>query len=160
MEEKAKVMEKKTIVDAFVEGARNGYKISINSMVPNVLFAFALIQTLNLTGPSDIPGKVCQPVMGLFGLPGIAATVLIAGFLSVGGGVGAAASLYASGALGNDHITILIPGILMMGASLQYMGRCLGTATVKNKYYAFLIGINILNSLLSMIVMRILVSIF
>ena len=38
MEEKAKVKEHKTIVDSFVEGARNGYKISINSMVPNVLF--------------------------------------------------------------------------------------------------------------------------
>ena len=37
MEEKAKVKERKTIVDAFVEGARNGYKISINSMVPNSL---------------------------------------------------------------------------------------------------------------------------
>ena len=160
MEEKAKVKEHKTIVDSFVEGARNGYKISINSMVPNVLFAFVLIQILNLTGLSDILGKVCQPVMGLFGLPGIAATVLIAGFLSVGGGVGAAASLYAAGSLGSDHITILIPGILMMGASLQYMGRCLGTATVKNKYYVFLIGVNIVNSLLSMIVMRILVSLF
>ena len=156
MEEKAKVKEHKTIVDSFVEGARNGYKISINSMVPNVLFAFVLIQILNLTGLSDILGKVCQPVMGLFGLPGIAATVLIAGFLSVG----AAASLYAAGSLGNDHITILIPGILMMGASLQYMGRCLGTATVKNKYYVFLIGVNIVNSLLSMIVMRVIVSFF
>ena len=88
------------------------------------------------------------------------ATVLIAGFLSVGGGVGDAARLYASGALGTDHITILIPGILLMGASLQYMGRCLGTATVKNKYYGFLIGINVLNSLLSMIVMKIIVSLF
>ncbi len=155
-----KTKEKKTIIDAFVEGARNGYNISINSMVPNVLFAFVLIQILNLTGLSDILGKACQPIMGIFGLPGIAATVLIAGFLSVGGGVGAAASLYASGALANDHITILIPGILLMGASLQYMGRCLGTSTVKNKYYPFLIGINIVNSLLAMIVMRVLVSLF
>ena len=69
MEEKVKVKERKTIVDSFVEGARNGYKISINSMVPNVLFAFVLIQILNLTGLSDILGKVCQPVMGRFGLP-------------------------------------------------------------------------------------------
>ena len=155
-----KTKEKKTIIDAFVEGARNGYNISINSMVPNVLFAFVLIQILNLTGLSDILGKACQPIMGIFGLPGIAATVLIAGFLSVGGGVGAAASLYASGALAHYHITNLIPGILLMGASLQYMGRCLGTSTVKNKYYPFLIGINIVNSLLAMIVMRVLVSLF
>lgn len=147
--------ERKTIVDSFVEGARNGYKLSANSMVPNVLFAFVLIQILNLTGLSDLLSTVCKPVMVLFGLPGIAATVLIAGFLSVGGGVGAAASLYASGMLTNQHITILIPGILLMGASLQYMGRMLGTANVKNKFYPLLIGINVGNALLAMLVMRI-----
>ena len=111
MEEKAKVKEHKTIVDSFVEGARNGYKISINSMVPNVLFAFVLIQILNLTGLSDILGKVCQPVMGLFGLPGIAATVLIAGFLSVGGGVGAAADHRARGGAGAARLAGYVPAV-------------------------------------------------
>lgn len=150
-------MKQKTIIDAFVEGARNGYKLSANSMVPNVLFAFVLIQILNLTGLSDLLGTICQPVMVLFGLPGIAATVLIAGFLSIGGGVGAAASLYAGGLLTGTHITILIPGILLMGASLQYMGRILGMAEIKNKFYPILIGINIGNAFLGMLVMRFLV---
>lgn len=149
--------KKGTIIDAFVEGARNGYKLSANSMVPNVLFAFALIQILTLTGLTDILGKIFEPVMGIFALPGIAATVLIASFLSVGGGVGAAASLYAAGMLTNENITILVPGILLMGASLQYMGRLLGTANIKNKFYPLLIGVNVVNSLLAMLVMRFLV---
>ena len=51
-----KVTPKKTVVDAFVEGARNGFGISANSMAPNVMFAFVLIQILNLTGLSDILG--------------------------------------------------------------------------------------------------------
>ena len=89
------VKVKKTVVDAFVEGARNGFQISSNSMAPNVMFAFVLIQILNLTGLSDILGVIFQPVMAVFGLPGIAATVLIGSFLSIGGGVGVAASLYA-----------------------------------------------------------------
>lgn len=150
-------MKQKTIIDAFVEGARNGYKLSANSMVPNVLFAFVLIQILNLTGLSDLLSIVCEPVMVLFGLPGIAATVLIAGFLSIGGGVGAAASLYTSGLLTGTHIAILIPGILLMGASLQYMGRILGMAEIRNKFYPLLIGVNVANAFLGMLVMRFLV---
>ncbi len=143
-----------TIIDAFVEGARNGYKLSANSMVPNVLFAFAMIQILNLTGLTDILGRVFEPVMGIFSLPGIAATVLIAAFLSIGGGVGVAASLYASGMLTNQNITILVPGILLLGASLQYMGRILGTSNVKNNFYPILIAINIINATLAMLLMR------
>lgn len=146
-----------TIIDAFVEGARNGYNISARSMVPNVLFAFALIQILNLTGLTDVLGRVFEPLMGIFSLPGIAATVLIAAFLSTGGGVGVAASLYASGLLTNQDVTILAPGILLLGASLQYMGRLLGTANVKNSFYPHLIGINVLNALLAMLAMRFLV---
>lgn len=150
-------VKKKTIIDSFVEGARNGFHISSTSMTPNVLFAFALIQILNITGLSDLIGIVFKPIMGIFGLPGIAATVLIASWLSVGGGVGVAASLLASGKIVGSDITILIPAIMLMGAQLQYMGRILGTAGVKNKYYPHLFIISILNACLGMLVMRFLV---
>ena len=153
-----KVTPKKTVVDAFVEGARNGFGISANSMAPNVMFAFVLIQILNLTGLSDILGVIFQPVMGIFGLPGVAATVLIASFLSMGGGVGVAASLYSSGLINGTHISIMIPAIMLMGSLLQYMGRILGTANVDNKYYPQLFAICFINAILSMFVMRMIVS--
>ena len=147
----------KTVVDAFVEGARNGFQISSNSMAPNVMFAFVLIQILNLTGLSDILGVIFQPVMAVFGLPGIAATVLIGSFLSIGGGVGVAASLYAGGMITGTDITILMPAIMLMGALLQYMGRILGTANIDNKYYPHMFGICFINSVLAMLVMRLFV---
>lgn len=144
---------KKNIIDGFVEGARDGFNMSAMSMAPNVIFAFALIQMLNLTGLTDVIGKVFGPLMSIFKLPGVAATVLMASLFSTGGGVGAAASLAASGQLGNSDIAILLPAIMLMGALLQYTGRCLGTAGVKSKYYVHFWIIAIINAILAMLIM-------
>jgi spore maturation protein SpmB len=51
-------------------------------------------------------------------------------------------------------VTILLPAIFLMGAQVQYMGRCLGTAGVKSKYYPALFAISIVNAAISMLVMR------
>ena len=80
----AKTEKKGNIIDAFVGGARNGFKIGTNSMVPNIIFGFAVISILNLTGLMEIIGKVFTPIMGIFGLPGVAATAWMAIFVSMG----------------------------------------------------------------------------
>ncbi len=145
---------KKTLVDVFVEGARKGWGVAINSMLPNVLLAFVLIEVLNLSGLLKMLGSVCGPIMAIFGLPGEAVTVLLASWLSMGGGVGVAASLYTAKILTNTHVTIVFPAIFLMGAQIQYMGRLLGTAGVQSRYYGMMFGICILNALLAMLVMR------
>ena len=76
------------VIDAFVDGARNGLKIAFNSMLPNTLFGFTLTIILNLTGLADVIGVVFAPVMRIFGLPGVAATAVMAIFLSMGGAAG------------------------------------------------------------------------
>jgi spore maturation protein SpmB len=74
--------------------------------------------------------------------------------MSMGGGAGVAASLYAAKALDGTHLTILLPAIFLMGAQVQYMGRCLGTAGVQARYYPVLFGISIFNAVVAMLVMR------
>lgn len=146
--------QKKTIVDIFVDGARKGWNVGISSIIPNVLMAFVLIHALQVTGLLGLMGKVFNPVMAIFGLPGQAVMVLIGAWMSMGGGVGVAASLYTSGVLNQTHVTILLPAIFLMGAQVQYMGRLLGTAGVQGRYYPMLFGISILNAVISMIIMR------
>lgn len=150
-------MNNKSIIDVFVEGARKGFKVNINSMLPNLVMAFVLIQALKVTGILTLLGKVCAPIMAIFGLPGEGIMVLFAAWLSMGGGVGAAAGLFTEGALTPDQIAILMPAIFLMGAQAQYMGRCLGTAGVQGRFYAPLLLIAIVNALLAMLVMRFLV---
>jgi spore maturation protein SpmB len=148
---------KKSLIDVFVEGARKGLQINFNSIIPNLIMAFVLIQALKITGILAFLGNAFAPIMAVFGLPGEGITVLLSAWLSMGGGVGACASLYAEGILTGTHVSILIPAIFLMGAQAQYMGRCLGTAGVQGKYYAPLLGIAIVNALLAMLVMRFLV---
>ena len=147
--------QKKTLPDIFVEGAKKGWNVGISSIIPNVLMAFVLIHALRLSGLLDMLGTLFNPVMGLFGLPGQAVMVLVGAWMSMGGGVGVAASLYAAKVLNPTHVTILLPAIFLMGAQIQYMGRLLGTAGIQGRYYPMLFGISILNAIISMIIMRI-----
>jgi spore maturation protein SpmB len=149
----------KNIVDIFVAGAKNGYNMGINNMLPNVVMAYILIRIFNITGILKILGELFAPIMGIFGLPGEGIVVLFTAFLSMGGGAGAAASLHASGHLSDTHVTIIIPAIFLIGAQLQYMGRLLGTIGIPAKYYPPMLGISLLNAVISMFIMRVLVGI-
>ncbi len=148
------IKEKKMITDVFVEGARKGWNIGISSVMPNVMMAFVIIHALKITGILDILGTVFGPVMAIFGLPGEAATVLMGAWLSMGGGVGVAVSLFTQGVIDGGQVAILTPAIFLMGAQIQYAGRLLGAAEVESRHYGILFGICILNAFLSMFVMR------
>ena len=137
-----------------MDGARKGWAVGTNSILPNVLMAYVLIQILRVSGVLDVLGNIFNPVMAVFGLPGKAAMVLMGSWMSMAGGAGVAASLYASNALDRTHVTILLPAIFLMGAQVQYMGRCLGTAGVKSRHYPMLFVISIVNAAISMLVMR------
>lgn len=146
---------KKPLTDVFVDGARKGWNIGVNSIIPNVLLAYALIQILKVAGLLHSLEAIFNPFMGVFGLPGTAVMVLAGSWLSMGGGVGVAASLFSSGSLDGTHLAILMPAIYLMGSQIQYMGRMLGTAGVQSRFYPALFTISIINAMLGMFMMRI-----
>lgn len=145
------------ITDVFVKGAINGWNLITHSTIPNVLMAFVIIKILNISGLLAIIGKVFSPIMMIFGLPGEAATVLIAGWMSIGGGVGVAAALIDQGSIGVRDIAILCPAIVLMGSQVQYMGRCLGVIETSAKRIPVLMGISIINALIAMLIMNFIV---
>ena len=144
---------KPMVTDVFVKGAIQGWNIATHSTIPNVLMAFVIIAALNVAGLLPILGDIFRPLMGLFGLPGEAAAVLIAGWMSMGGGVGVAAALFDQGAISVGDCAILAPAIYLMGSQLQYMGRCLGVIGTRGK----MMLVSIINAFISMIIMNILV---
>lgn len=149
--------QRKMVTDAFVEGARRGWNIAIGSMLPNVLMAFVLIYILRLTGILELLGQLFAPMMGLFGLPGEALMVLLAAWLSMGGGVGVASSLFAAGALSLENIAVLAPAMYLMGSQVQYIGRVLGVIGTPGRLIPVMVGISVLNAFLALWVMQILV---
>ena len=149
--------EKPMLTDVFVSGVKRGWGIAIGSMLPNVLMAFILIYVLKLTGILDLIGTVCGPVMKVFGLPGEALMVLLAAWLSMGGGVGVASSLFAAGSLSLHDIAVLAPAMYLMGSQVQYIGRLLGVVGTPGKYIPVMVLISIINALLALLVMQIIV---
>ncbi|WP_312951186.1 YjiG family protein [Superficieibacter sp.] len=151
------VQARKNVMDLFIDGARRGFTIATTSLLPSVVMAFVIIQALSVTGLLEIVGSICQPIMALWGLPGEAATVLLAAVMSMGGGTGVCASLVLTGVLTGHDATVLLPAIYLLGNPVQNVGRCLGTAGVKPKYYPHIITICVINALLSIWVMQALV---
>ncbi len=143
------------IFDIFVSGARKGWNIGVNNLIPNILMAYVIAYILSVLGVMDFIGAVCGPVMGLLGLPGEALIVLLTVWLSCSAGVGVAAAFFSSGHLNPEHITILLPAFVLMGSQLQYMGRLLGTADVPKKYWPLLMVISVVNAIIGMIIMRV-----
>ncbi|MDO5531986.1 YjiG family protein [Sutterella sp.] len=140
--------------DIFIVGLRKGLNIGLYSLLPNVLMAFVLTHILRLFGVMDFLGEYCGGVMGIFGLPGEAVTVLLATWLSCGAGVGVAASLASHNTLSPHDITILAPAFILMASQIQYMGRLLGVADVPKKYWPVLMVNSVLMASISMICMR------
>lgn len=139
--------------DIFVVGARKGFTVATQNLMPNVLMAYTIAQILTILGVMDLIGKVFGPVMGVFGLPGEAIMVLLTSWLSLSAGTGLAASMIASGQLQGIHVTMLFPACVLMGSQLQYMGRLLGVADVPKKYWPLLMLTSILNALCVLTIM-------
>ncbi len=147
-------MAHKTYFEMFVDGARDGWRIGIHSLLPNIVMAFTLIKILDDTGAMAVLGKYCAPVMALFGVPGEAFTALVAGLMSISGGVGVAASLLANGTLSGQDVTIILPGIFLLGGQLENLGRVLGVIGIAPRFYPMLWGVTLLNAAAGMILMR------
>ena len=143
--------------DIFVIGARKGFTVATQNLLPNVLMAYTLSEILNLLGVMKIIGAIFGPAMGLFGLPGEAVTVLLTAWLSSSAGTGIAVSLLSNGTINGTHATILIPAIFLLGSQIHFLGRLLGVADVPKKYWPLLMLTSILNACIAMVIMNILV---
>lgn len=157
---KAEIKASRNILDMFMDGARNGYQIAVHNLIPALVMAFVLIRVLEVTGLLKTVGNICGPVMLLWGLPGEAATVILASVMSMGGAVGVAASLYTSGHLSAVHLSALLPAIYLMGNPVQNVGRVLGLSESNPRHYTAILTIGAINALLSIWVMQLLLQFF
>lgn len=144
-------------LDTFIVGARKGFNVAVMNLIPNVLMAYVLAQVLDLLGVLAFFREYCSGVMGIFGLPGDAITVLVATWLSCSAGVGMAASLYSQGLITPEHVTILMPALLLMASQIQYMGRLLGVADCPKRYWPLLMFNSIFMASIGMLIVRFLV---
>ena len=133
--ETEKTSSKKSFVEIFMEGAFKGWNMGIKSMLTALVLAYALMYMLKASGAMVLLEKVFSPVMGIFSLPGIAITALVAALMSKPGGVATAVALYTQGLLTDVEVTAMFPAlVLMCGLVSQYVRVVVVSGTERRRH--------------------------
>lgn len=154
MEATAVATPKRTIIEEFVYGAKNGMYLGLERIVPAMIMAYVLILILRLTGLMTIIGTAVAPIMALFGLPGEAVICLVSAFFAKAAGCATAATLYADGVITAGQATILFPACITMGTLVGHFVRCVVASGTNAKHHALMVAIPIVDALLSMLLIR------
>ena len=150
--------KKESIVTTFMNGAKKGFYIGVEQILPAMILGYAIIQFLQLTGLVDVAGKIFGPVMGLFGLPGEAIIVLLSAFFSKAAGAATAANLFIQGTINAAQATILVMPCMLMGTLVGHYARIVLVANVNPKHRGLLLVVPIIDSIVGMLLMRVLLS--
>ncbi|MDR3349991.1 MAG: hypothetical protein LBO03_10435 [Acidaminococcales bacterium] len=148
------------IVEEFMKGAKKGFYIGVEMIAPAMVMAYALIEFLNITGLMPIIGKVLNPVMGIFGLPGEATVALLAAFFAKAAGCAAAATLYTAGKIDAAQATILFPACVTMGTLVGHFARIVLVSNANKKFYPVLFAAPIVDAVMVMFLTRLVLVFF
>lgn len=148
--------QKRSIVDVFLKGCAQGFKVGIENITPAMILGYVLVYILQTTGLMDLLGTVMSPVMALFGLPGEAFAVMISAFFAKASGCATAASMYESGTLTLGQASMLLPACILMGTLIGHYARILLVTESNKKWHAVQIGICLFDAVLSLLIMRVL----
>ena len=150
-----KVLAKKEgFLQSFNAGAYSGFMIGVKSLIPNVVFAYALIRFLTITDLLNVIEIVFRPIMMLLGLPGVAAPALLMGFMSSSSGLAIVASLATEGLLTGAQVAMLMVGIMTEASSIQFLGRVLAVTGIKEKHYPLMMIMNAISAILGILITR------
>lgn len=140
--------------EIFAKGARKGLGIVANNLLPYMVLAYVLTDMLNRLGALTVIGHVFGPVMGIFGLPGETAIIILTTWMSSSAAIGLTLSMLGSGVISPQDVTIMMPAYYLLNAQLQYMGRLLGVVGVPAKYWPLLMLASLLNACFAMLIMH------
>lgn len=145
----APVEEKKAKPSApelFMQGAKKGFYIGVELIVPAMVMAYSLLAFLKYLGIMPVIGQILGPVMSIFGLPGEASLALLAAFFAKAAGAATAASLYAAGTITAAQATILFPACITMGTLIGHFARVILVCRVRAVYYPVMFLIPIIDA--------------
>ena len=150
---------KTSIVEVFMKGAKKGFYLGVEQILPAMILGYVIIQFLKLTGLIDILSVVFGPIMAIFGLPGESVVVLLSAFFSKAAGAAAAANLYGEGVLTAAQCTILIIPCMLMGTLIGHFARIVLVADVNAKHRGLMLLVPIIDSVVGMLVMRLILTV-
>ena len=156
--ETSKKPAKVGMIETFLSGAKKGWGIAINTIMPAMVLGYVLVQVFNVTGVMDVLGNICGPIMGVFGLPGEASTVLISAFFAKAAGAATAFNLYQTGVITAAQATICVMPSMLMGTLVGHYARIVLVTETNKKYTLLMFLIPLFDAALGMILMRLILT--
>lgn len=150
---------KKSAVEVFMGGAKKGFYIGVEQIVPAMVLGYIIIQFLQLTGLVEIIGMVFTPIMAIFGLPGESVIVLVSAFFAKAAGAATAANLYAAGTITAAQATILLIPSMLMGTLVGHFARIVLVTDTNPKHRGLLLAIPVIVSVVGMLLMRVVLTV-
>lgn len=151
---------KVNLMTSFIQGAARGADVVLKGIIPAVVFAFALVRILMLSGALDLVGRLLSPLMAIFGLPGEMAVPLVLTYASIPAAISSLVSLLYSGVITPEQLGMVIPFIFLVGESMMYTARVLTISELDTKDYWIIYTIATISGFISIYVMRIIITFF
>lgn len=151
--------KQENIIETFMIGARKGFNVGINNILPAMVLGYVLVQALQVSGLMTILSKVCKPVMAIFGLPGEAVTVLISAFFAKAAGAATAFSLFSAGKITAAQATILLMPCMLMGTLIGHYARIVLVSGCNKKHTALMFAVPIIDSVIGMLLVKFLLQV-
>ncbi len=155
--EKAK-KDKQPLLDVLLKGFYKGFEVGTRNIIPTMILGYVLVYILTESGLMTLLGTLLEPVMGLFGLPGEAITVFISAFFAKASGCATAAALYQTGVLTMGQALMVLPSCILMGTLVGHYARIVLVSDTNKKWHGLLLCVPIFDSVISLIIMRVLLS--
>jgi len=149
--------EKKGLVQVFLDQGAVGFKLWFEKVCVATVFGYAVVEFLNVTGLMNIISYIFSPIVGILGLPGEAATAILASYMTLPAGCAIAASLVQKGTISMRQLTIMFPMMYAVASNLLYIGRVLGSSGVDARKYPVYIVIGLLCAFIGGFVVSLLV---
>ena len=149
--ETSKKPAKVGMIETFLSGAKKGWGIAINTIMPAMVLGYVLVQVFNVTGVMDVLGNI-------FGLPGEAITVLISAFFAKAAGAATAFNLYQTGVITAAQATICVMPSMLMGTLVGHYARIVLVTETNKKYTLLMFLIPLFDAALGMILMRLILT--
>lgn len=147
------------VVELFLVGAKKGWNVAINTIMPAMVLGYVLVQALQVTGIMTVLANVAGPVMGIFGLPGEAITVIISAFFAKAAGAATALNLYLAGTITAAQATICVMPSMLMGTLVGHYARIVLVSGVNKKRTALMFGVALFDAAIGMLLMRAILAI-
>ncbi|MBR0482488.1 MAG: hypothetical protein IJJ48_08460, partial [Firmicutes bacterium] len=135
---------KKGLIEVFFEQGASGFKLWFEKVCVAIIFGYAVVEFLKITGLMNVISMVFSPILGLLGLPGEAAIAILSSYMTLPAGCAIAASLVQDGTITASQLTVLFPMMYAVSSNLLYIGRVVGASGVDSKKYPVYIVIGLL----------------